>query len=147
MHRLSIRSILVGGLIDVFVSSLLGAVSVVFVLLLLSVAHTNPDSTPAVTDGIVHGNPIFIGAQVVIGALCSFLGGYIAARLARHDEKLNGAVSSVLSVASGLIAIAMGHNPDQLVIQIVSLPLKPLFGFAGGAYRLAQVRAKRAPAR
>ena len=79
---------------------------------------------------------------MVIGALCSFLGGYIAARLARHDEKLNGTVSSVLSLASGIIAIAIGHNPDQLVIQIVSLPLKPLFGFAGGAFRLAQVRAK-----
>lgn len=125
---------------DVFASSFLGAVSVVVVLLILSIAHTPPDRAPQVTAQIVHGNPWFIGAQIVIGGGCSLLGGYLAARLARHDEELNGALSSIVSVGSGLVAIAAGHDPQQLMLQILILPVKPMLGFAGGYLRRRQIR-------
>jgi hypothetical protein len=140
MRRVVVRSVLVGGLIDAFCSSFLGAVSVVVVLLILSIAHTPPDSVAAVTSDIVHANPLFIAAQVVIGAGCSLLGGYIAARLAGHDERLNGAASSVVSLVSGIVAIALGHDPQQLTLHVLILPVKPALGYVGGYLRASQVR-------
>ncbi len=141
MRRIAIRSIIVGGLIDLFASSFLGAVSVVFVLLLLSIAHTDPDHNSDAVAQVVHG-PAFICAQIVIGAGCSLLGGYIAARLARRDELLNGTLSSFLSVGSGIVSIAVGHDPAHLTLQLLILPLKPILGFAGGYLRQKEVRSK-----
>ena len=132
MRRIAIRSVIVGAVVDWFVSSLLGAVSVVVVLLLLSIAHTNPDRTSSLVSEIVHRNPWYLGAQVVIGAGCSLLGGYIAARLTRHDARLNGALSSFLSVGAILVSIVIGHDAQQLPLQILMLPVKPLLGLAGG---------------
>jgi len=140
--KIAIRSVLVGGLVDVFVSSLLGAVSVVFVLLLLSIAHVPSERDSEIVPHIVHGNPLFIAAQIVIGAGCSLLGGYLAARLARHDGPLNGALSSFLSVGSALVSIVTGHDPEQLALQVLLLLLKPALGFAGGCLREKQVRSK-----
>ena len=138
---------IVGGLIDVFASSLLGAVSVVVVIMLLNIGGTPPDRVTESVATIVHGNPVFIAAQIAIGAACSLLGGYIAARLARHDERLNGAVSSLLSVGSGIVSIAVGHDPNQLTLQVLVLPVKPVLGFAGGYLRQMQVRSKMAAQR
>jgi len=140
--KIAIRSVLVGGLVDVFVSSLLGAVSVVFVLLLLSIAHVPSERDAEIVPHIVHGNPLFIAAQILIGAGCSLLGGYLAARLARHDGRLNGTLSSFLSVGSGLVSIATGHDSEPLAFQVLLLLLKPAFGFAGGNLRERQVRSK-----
>lgn len=142
MGKIAIRSVVVGGLIDVFASSFLGAVSVVFVLLLLSIAHVPPERDSEIVPLVMHGNPLFIAAQILIGAGCSLLGGYLAARLARHDETLNGALSSFLSVGWSLVSIATGHDSEQLTLQVLLLLLKPALGFAGGSLRERQVRSK-----
>jgi MFS family permease len=140
VRRIAIRSVIVGALIDWFTSSLLGAVSVVVVLLLLSIAHTDPDRTSGLVTTIVHGNPWYIAAQIVIAAGCSLVGGYIAARLTRHDARLNGALSSFLSVGLILVSIVIGHDPQQLTLQILVLPVKPVLGFAGGYLYERQMR-------
>jgi MFS family permease len=144
MRRIAVRSVLVGAIVDWFASSFLGAVSVVFVLLLLSIAHTDPDRTSGAVTQIVHGNAWYIAAQVAIGAGCSLLGGYLAARFARHDARLNGALSSFLSVGSILVSIAVGHDAQQLPLQILLLPVKPILGFAGGY--LFERKTRRGPA-
>jgi len=144
MPRFAIRSIIAGGLISVFVSSFLGAVSVVFVLLLLRIAHTPDERVSSVTTAIVHGSPAYIGAQLFIGAGCALLGGYIAARLARHDERLNGALSSVFGVASLVASIALGHDPEQLILQLLMMPVTVLAALSGGYLRELEGREKRA---
>lgn len=140
MRRIAVRSVIVGGVVDVFASSFLGAVSVVFVLLLLSIAHTPADRTSGIVSDVVRGNPWYLAAQLVIGGACSVLGGYIAARLARHDERLNGALSSFACVGSGIVALAVGYDRQQAVLEIAMLPLAPLLGFAGGYLRERQRR-------
>jgi hypothetical protein len=142
MRRVAIRSIIAGGLISVFASSFLGAISVVFVLLLLRLAHTPDDNVSGAELAIIHGNALYLGSQVVIGTACALAGGYITARLARHDVRLNGALSSVFSVGSGLVSIVLGHDPGQLVLQIVMLPINVVLGASGGYLYAVQVRAK-----
>jgi MFS family permease len=142
MRRLAIRSIIVGGLIDVFTSNVFGTISQVVVLLILSIRHTSLEDAPAASQTIVAGSVVFFAVQLVIGALCSLLGGYLAARLARHDERLNGALSSVLSVVAGIVVIAIGHNPEHFIQHVLILPVKEIFGYAGGYLREREVRSK-----
>lgn len=147
MRRLAIRSIIVGGLIDVFASNFFGTISQVGVLMILSIRHTSLEAAPAATKTIVDGSALFFAGQLVIGGLCSLLGGYLAARLARHDERINGAASSILSIASGIVVIAIGYNPGHLIQHLLILPVKPILGYAGGYLREHQVRSKAALAR
>lgn len=51
--------------------------------------------------------------QLLLGALCSVLGGYVAARLAARSELVNGALSAFLCIAFGLYALAT--RPDMAV--------------------------------
>ncbi len=132
MRRVALRSVIVGGIVDWFASSLLGAVSVVVVLLILSIRHTPQDAVPGTVTATVHGSPWYIALQIVLGGGCSLLGGYIAARLARHDMRLNGALSSIISLVSIAGSIALGPDSEQLLAQLLILPVKPALGFAGG---------------
>jgi len=44
----------------------------------------------------------------------SVLGGYVSARIAKHDELLNGALSSILCVGGGTYAVISGSAADDL---------------------------------
>ncbi len=85
-----------------------------------------------------------IAVQSVAGVLASVFGGYVAARLAKHDELLNGALSAYLCVSFGVFALATMHNHDHLLLEILMLPVSPCLGLLGGylqrAYRRRTMR-------
>jgi hypothetical protein len=63
------------------------------------------------------------------------LGGYVSARIAKHDELLNGALSSILCVGSGMYAVVSGSAADDLLMHLFFLPLSPALGALGGFLR------------
>ncbi|MCG2641381.1 hypothetical protein ACFPFP_18750 [Bradyrhizobium sp. GCM10023182] len=71
-----------------------------------------------------------------LGGLCSVLGGYVSARIARHDEVLNGALASILCVGLGIYAAARGTG--HLWLDILYLPLGPALAALGGYLRSRQ---------
>jgi hypothetical protein len=68
----------------------------------------------------------------ILGALCSVLGGYVSARIAKHDEVLNGALSAILCVGIGVYAVLSGSAASHLGLHLVFLPLSPALGALGG---------------
>ena len=68
----------------------------------------------------------------ILGALCSVLGGYVSARIAKHHEILNGALSSILCIGFGVYALFSGSAADQVGLHLVFLPLSPALGAFGG---------------
>ncbi len=69
----------------------------------------------------------------------SVLGGYIGALIAKHDELLNGALSSFLCVLSGVYALFTGSHPVYLILlEILALIISPLLGMLGGYLRFKQ---------
>jgi hypothetical protein len=66
------------------------------------------------------------------------LGGYVSARIAKHDELLNGALSSILCVGGGMYAVISGSAADDLWMHLVFLPLSPALGTLGGFLRMRQ---------
>ena len=57
---------------------------------------------------LVHADTTLHSIQLALGLACSILGGYVAARIAKNGEVLNGALSSFLCILLGIYSAASG---------------------------------------
>jgi hypothetical protein len=66
-----------------------------------------------------------------VGILCSIVGGYVAAQMAKEKELLYGASSAILCTAFGVYAMVKGHHyePKVLLLEPLSLVLGTLGGY------------------
>jgi hypothetical protein len=88
----------------------------------------------------IRANPLLFGLQSLMGLVCSVLGGYVAARVANHDELLNGLLACLLPVALGIFSLATSKNSGPLFLQVLLLVASPLCSRLGGHLRLVQKR-------
>jgi hypothetical protein len=138
MRRVSVKGVLIGGIVDIVSTNILAIVlfGIGWAILIPRMPHM--DSRSAIQ--VLMANPGMLAAQSVAGALCSIFGGYVAARLAKHDELLNGALSAFLCVSSGVIELATMSNHDRLLLGILMLPISPCLGLLGGYLQRARRR-------
>ena len=136
--KVSLKGVLIGGIVDVVSSSLMGVPLAVYAMSKVDVAHTPKEQLGSAIVAVSHGTPWLYGMQLLVGLTCSVLGGYVAARLAKHDELLNGTLSAFLCVAIGIYSIASGKDSNAHWVQILMLISAPVCGFLGGYLRLRQ---------
>ena len=86
---------------------------------------------------ILKGSTSFLAWSSILGGLCSVLGGYVSARLSKHDEVLNGGLSSVLCIGSGVYALLSGAG--HVWLHLIFLPVSPALGALGGFLRVRRV--------
>jgi len=141
MSRLSIKGIVIGGVVDVVMTGFLGIPFAVYVVLKFDLIHVPKDQLKSAITSAVHGDvPVYV-AQLVIGILCSALGGYVAAWLANRDELLNGALSSFLCISIGfysMVSAAKASHPSEM--QILQLFASPCWALVGGEVKRRQRR-------
>jgi hypothetical protein len=142
MERLSVKGVLIGAIVDVVTSVMMGIPFAVYATLRLDLAHIPKDQIGPATTAAIHGSTGLYLAELLVGCACSVLGGYVAAWLAKHDELLNGALSSFLCVALGIFTISSGKDWNALWVQLLMLVASPLLGLLGGFLRLTQKRAR-----
>jgi hypothetical protein len=128
MKKLSLLGILAGGVVDVVSSAILGLPLVIVAVVSYSTAHAGVP--PHDVANIMHSSLSFTIGEWLVGGACSVLGGYVSARIAKHDEILNGACSAWLCVASGLVFWKLDSTP--LLQHALLLVVSPLLGAAGG---------------
>ena len=134
MKRVSIKGFVVGGIVDIVSTNVLGAVVLVAVGAFHLVGTSGTD--PHTLTQTLLASPGIAAALYAAGALASVFGGYVAARLAKHDELLNGALSAWLCVSLsvfGMITIGAG---GRLLLDLVMLPISPFLGLLGGYLQL-----------
>src|ERR1700751_3922643 len=90
----------------------------------------------------IRASPFLYGLQSAIGLACSVLGGYVAARVARHDELLNGLLASFLPVVLGIYSLATSEDRGPLLLPLLLLIAGPLCSSLGGHVRLIQLRGR-----
>ena len=142
--RVSILGIVIGAIVDVVASGLLGIPLVIYVMVKYDLLHAPPGSAAIASS--IHANGWLYGVQLAIGLSCSVLGGYIAASIAKHDELLNGLLSSFLCTAIGVYFIFLGKASESVLIQILLLIASPAFAFLGGYLRQRQKQISRSSA-
>lgn len=136
--KISLKGVLIGGIVDVLSSSLLGVPLAIYAVSKIDLAHTPKEQLGSAISAVSHATPWLYGAQLLLGLACSVLGGHVAAWLAKHDELVNGALSSFLCVAIGIYSIVSGKDSHALWVQILMLISAPVCGFLGGYLRLRQ---------
>jgi hypothetical protein len=138
VSKISIKGALVGGIVDVVSSVVLTMPISIYEVAKLSLSHTPKDQLGSMAASALHGNASLYAMQLAIGLCCSMLGGYVAARIAGHDELLNGAASATLCVVLGLFTIGFGMDSNPVWAQLLLLVASPAFGFLGGYMRIRQ---------
>lgn len=138
MNRISIKGVALGGLVDVLASMILLIPLAIYAISNLDLAHIPTDHVGVTVAAAMNKNaPIYV-LQLAIGSGCSLLGGYLAGRLAKHDELLNGALSSFLCVTLGLWTVIFGKEVHSLAEEILLLVASPTLGLVGGYISLVR---------
>jgi hypothetical protein len=133
-----LKGVLIGGIVDILSSSLLGIPFAIYAMSKIDLAQTPKNQLGSEIAAVSHAAPWLYGAQLLVGLACSVLGGYAAAWLAKHDELLNGALSSFLCVVIGIYSIASGKDSNAHWVQMLILISAPLCGLFGGYLRVRQ---------
>jgi hypothetical protein len=136
--KVSLKGVLIGGIVDILSSSVLGVPFAVYALSKVDLAHTPKDQLGHAIAAVSLGTPWLYATQLLVGLACSVLGGYVAAWPAKHHELLNGTLSSFLCVAIGIYSIASGKDSHAHWVQMLILISAPVSGFFGGYLRVRQ---------
>jgi hypothetical protein len=103
--------------------------------------RVGPHASEAASAVLHASTPLHL-VELLVGLLCSMLGGYVAAAIANRHERLNGTLSCYLCVGIGILSVAVGLSKDPLWQQALLLPASPACAFVGGDLRLRQVTSR-----
>lgn len=141
MRTLSAKGIILGGITDIVATNIAS-----FPLIVVVAARTNVVgmSKAEQTKALITAMQTSPGLQVtgwLVGALCSVLGGYVAARVAKRGEVVNGACSSYLCIGLGVYGNFAASSPTVPLWQhLVAFVASPALGALGGYLCLQQGR-------
>jgi hypothetical protein len=96
MNRISLKGVAIGNIADIVSSNIIGLLLAAYILI---------SSAPSeLTDGsatqVLMASSFYRVSAIILGALCSVLGGYVSARIAKHDDVLNGHFRQFFASAS-----------------------------------------------
>jgi hypothetical protein len=145
VKRIEILAVVVGGFIDILLTALLSLPILIYAfssggILGLPTAQQQPALL-----ALLHSNVVLYGTSFLVGAFCSVLAGYLTGLLAKHEEVLNGALSSFLCIGFDLYAASRGQFGGPAWLAVTLLPVSPLLGAAGGYLRRMQRLAQASP--
>ena len=139
MNKISVKGVVVGGVTDIVATVILPLPLIVY-LIATAVTGTLKEPLQAAVMTAIRANPLLYGLESLIGLACSVLGGYVAARVAKHDELLNGLLASFLPVTLGVYSLATSKASGPLLLPVLLLIASPLCSRLGGHLRLVQIR-------
>ena len=137
MKRISSKGVVIGNIVDI-VSTNIVLLPVMIYIVASSMSGSPADHGADSIAEALQGSTTFLISATVLGGLCSVLGGYVSARIAKHDEVLNGALSSILCVGGGVYSLISGSAAGHGWLHLAFLPLSPALGALGGCLRSRQ---------
>jgi hypothetical protein len=138
MRKVSIKGVLVGGVVDVAATTILAIPLAIYAMAKFNLLDAPKGSGQVAVASAIHASPWLYGVQLLIGLGCSVLGGYVGALIAKHDELLNGLLSSFLCTVTGIYSIVAVKNSGSVSEHVLLLIAAPLFGLFGGYLRRVQ---------
>ncbi|HZE54242.1 MAG TPA: hypothetical protein VE111_13375 [Bradyrhizobium sp.] len=137
MNRISLGGVAIGNITDI-VSTFVVSLPLMIYLVGSSKSGLPADSVAGSATEILRGSTALFISSSILGAICSVLGGYVSARIAKHNEVLNGGLSAILCVGSGVYTVITDSAVGHLWLHLAYLPLSPALGAFGGLLRLRQ---------
>lgn len=132
LSRVSAKGVLIGGVLDVGATYALSIPLMAAIMIRLNLTELpQPEGDAALMRALRPGSPYYL-VGFFLGSACSILAGYVAARIAKHDGRLNGALSAWLVMLLGVYSWATGADAASLLEHIGYLALSPATGALGG---------------
>lgn len=142
MSKRSLIGVLVGGVTNIAAANLLNFPIGVYVMTTTGVLDLPSAVRKAVYLDALHANPALFALSLMTWALTSILGGYVAARIARENEIIVGALSSWTCIALAANSLVQGLSGQPMWQFLVWLPGSPVLGALGGYVTRRTTRGK-----
>jgi hypothetical protein len=126
-YTISFKAVTIGAIVNVLGIFLIEVLFVIYFVL------NTPDKSESLLV-IKSQTPLIVLS--ILAVIMSVVGGYVAARLAKHHEILHGAFSSWICILIALVSISIGTYPILWVL--MGIVTNPLLGMIGGYLRLLQ---------
>ena len=131
VQKISFKGVIIGGLVDI-VATYLAVIPLSIVLAMqVNVASVPKAQQGQVLAAAMRSSSMFFLSGIIIGSLCSILGGYVAARIAKHEALLNGALSAWLCIGIGISSMfgkSDTMTPVQHVLYLIASPMLAALG-------------------
>jgi hypothetical protein len=143
MRNLSIKGTVIGAVVDVLLSFVLGAVLTIYVIATHSLSSASAEQLGNSVITAIDQNWMLYSVKLLIGFGCSVLGGYVAARLSRESLLVNGALASWLCVGLGIYSLLSGTAVGSTFNLYGSIALTLLCYLLGASLRKLSLRSQR----
>lgn len=132
MGRISAKAVVVGGILDIVLTNVMA-----LPVMLYAGVNTGAFGLPEAEStqmllAAFRDSPGLNATAMLLGSLCSIIGGYVAARIAKREAVLHGALSAFLCVASSIYGMVVGPDTLPMGVHLAFLPLSPVLGALGG---------------
>lgn len=135
MPKLSYKGIVIGSISDIVLTNLFTIPLLVYI-----VYHMGSSEMPSgkMLMQELNENSYYSTIAFSIGSICSVIGGYIAAKIAKVNELLHGALASFLCVSTGIYSIFTGTSKYTLTMHLLIILFTIALSTLGGYLRLRQ---------
>ena len=132
MAKISFKGVIIGSITDI-VSTSITSVPVVFYLVhSMTKAGMSKAEIHTTLLTTLRTDPFYLTLGLILGGLCSILGGYIAAKIAKENELVNGALASFLCVGSGLYSLYAGTSGQPWWLDLIEIVISIILATLGG---------------
>jgi len=138
IRRVSLLGVGAGGIIDIVATNVVAFPVLVYAAIKVDMTRLPQEQQVAALVEYLHSHSYLFVISMILGPVCSVLGGYVDALIARHDDVLNGTLSAFLCVTFGLLSISSSENTLPAWVHLAFVPLSLALGALGGAIRRAQ---------
>jgi hypothetical protein len=141
MSKISILGVVVGAVVDIVATNIVTIPLVVFIAYKLAKSGLSPEQVQAAIIDAMRTDTTYFTIGMLLGSLCSILGGYISAKIAKKSELLNGGLASFLCIGSGICSWAFVNSPYPWWYHVLAILLSGSLATLGGYFCLKR-RAK-----
>ena len=134
---ISLKGVVLGATSDIVGTNILLAPVAVFLFARMDQSLPSAEKSAAFTRAFTDDPRLYL-IGMILGCSASIFGGWVAARIARRAELLNGALSAIACVGFGIYGMTLRTDVVPLWQHVAFFVLSPALGALGGAIRRRQ---------
>ena len=134
---ISLKGVVLGATSDIVGTNILLAPVAVFLFARMDQSLPSAERSAAFTRAFTDDPRLYL-IGMILGCSASIFGGWVAARIARRAELLNGALSAVACIGFGIYGMTLRTDVVPLWQHVAFFVLSPSLGALGGAIRRRQ---------
>jgi hypothetical protein len=132
MLKISFKGVVVGAIVDIVSTNILSMPLMIYIAYVLAKSGLNQVEVHASLVETMRSNTLYFGIAMCLGSLCSILGGFVAAKIAKKYELLNGGLASFLCVGSGVYSLVIGGSSQSIWFHLLSIFMSVALTTFGG---------------